>query len=727
MEAFSNGAIEYILQRAAPDRLLDEALALIQFLPCECAAESGETIANCLAARLCDRSETSAAIASLEREQNAVSRFVRARLHSHAGDLESTLDGYSSALQSLSSPEPWILLQRARLLGRQGRHADAIADARSALRQFPPYSFFVKSEKLLAKLSASDAWQPARKVKAAILGSSTTALLAPVLRAAAFREGVQLDIYEGVYGNLQQEILDPDSGLYRFKPDLVLLMPNRIDLALPPVGGLQRAIEYCGRLRELWGVLQGRNPCHIVQVGLETPHSGTWGNMEYTLPEGRRRAIAEANLALSSRMPAGVSFLDINAAAAQFGRRFFSQSEWHSARQYPSSAALPLVADHLYAHCAAALGLGKKVLVLDLDNTLWGGVIGEDLLGGIRIGPPTALGEGCLELQKYAKDLQRRGVLLAVCSKNNRADAELPFLKHDAMHLKLDDFAAFAANWNDKATNLRAIAEDLSLGLDSFVFLDDNPAERALVRRELPQVAVPECGQNPWDMMGALERGMYFEGISLTEEDARRHESYRGIAARKALESAAPSLDDFLRDLQMTVEHGPVDDATLKRVAQLINKTNQFNLTARRYTEEQVKAMAESPSWWCRWFRLADRFGDHGLIGVVLAEKGRSAWRIDTWLMSCRVLGRKVEEFMCRSLLSDALADGVSKVVGQYVPSAKNALVKDLYAQLGFVSSSDMPDEYVFALGRQRIPTCGYFTETLRESDSRRPGLPAAA
>jgi acyl carrier protein len=606
---------------------------------------------------------------------------------------------------------------------------EAIVNAQTALRQYPDYAFYVKNEKLLEKLTASEAWQPARKTKAAILGSSTTALLAPVLRASAFREGVQLDIYEGIYGNFQQEILDPDSGLYRFKPDLVLLLPNHFDLALPPVGGLQRALDYCGRLRELWGLLLGRHPCHIVQVGFETPHSGAWGNMEYTLPEGRRRAIVAANLALSERLPAGVSFLDINAAAAQFGQRFFSQSEWYSARQYPASAALPLIADHLYSHCAAALGLGKKVLVLDLDNTLWGGVIGEDSLGGIRIGPPTALGEGYVELQKYVKDLQHRGVLLAVCSKNNPADAELPFLKHDAMHLKLGDFAAFVANWQDKATNLRTIAEELSLGLDSFVFLDDNPVERALVRRQLPQVAVPECGQNPWDMTAALQRGMYFEGLSLTDEDLRRHESYRGIAARKAMESAAPSLDDFLRDLQMTVEHGPIDDATLTRVAQLINKTNQFNLTARRYTEEQVKAMAESPTWWCHWFRLADRFGNHGLIGVILAEKGRFAWHVDTWLMSCRVLGRKVEEFMCHCLLSAALADGAAEVVGHYAPTAKNALVKNLYTQLGFQSVDDESGsiKYVFDLNAKHIKPCDYVVNKSPDSINIQTKMPTAA
>jgi FkbH-like protein len=311
-------------------------------------------------------------------------------------------------------------------------------------------------------------------------------------------------------------------------------------------------------------------------------------------------------------------------------------------------------------------------------------------------------------LQKYVKELQRRGILLAVCSKNNAEDAQAPFREHESMHLRMDDFAAFVANWQDKASNLEKIAEDLSLGLESFVFLDDNPMERALVRSRLPQVAVPECGCTPWEMIAALERGRYFEAVALTEEDKNRHAGYRSDSARKDLQRNAGTLEEFLSRLEMVAEHGPLDAATLSRATQLINKTNQFNLTTRRYTEEQVKAMAASAEWWTRWFRLADRFGDHGLIGVILAHKGAKQWQIDTWLMSCRVLGRDMEKFMCQSVLAAARAAGAGSVIGEYVPADKNALVRDLYARLGFQPTGNHPGEHRFDLLAQPLPACEF-------------------
>ncbi|MCY2991360.1 MAG: HAD-IIIC family phosphatase [Planctomycetota bacterium] len=346
-------------------------------------------------------------------------------------------------------------------------------------------------------------------------------------------------------------------------------------------------------------------------------------------------------------------------------------------------------------------------MVLDLDNTLWGGVIGEDALGSIRVGPPTAEGEGYLELQKYVKELQQRRVLLAVCSKNNLADAELPFRAHDAMHLRLEDFAAFVANWQDKATNLEVIAGDLSLGLDSFVFLDDNPLERALVRARLPQVVVPECGKTPWGMLAALRRGLHFETLTLTPEDRDRHASYRSTSARKSLEMSSASLDDLLR-LEMGAEHGPIDEQTLPRVTQLINKTNQFNLTSRRYTEAQVRSLTQSSNWWGRWFRLADRFGNHGLVGVMLARIEERRWIIDNWLMSCRVLGRKLEDFMLCVLLSAAQERDAIEVLGEYAPTEKNRLVRDLYPKLGFTPVAEDSYHYVLNVAGQPARSCEF-------------------
>jgi len=671
----------------------------------------GEAIARHLASRLGDAAALGRAIQMLEKHDNALSRFVRARVLVYRGDSARAIDGFQAALQAASAPDADVLLHRARLLVRHSRFPEAIADLRLALQLFPPYAFFVKSEKLLDRIVASGQWQPRRTAKLAILASSTTSLLAPVLRAAGFRCGLKLEIYEGVYGNYQQEILDPQSGLYRFNPDVAVILLNHRDLGLPPAGGGRHAQEFVARLRELWKILLERNPCHLVQVGIDSPPAGAWGCLEDMLPEGRRRVIASSNRALVADLPQRASFVDANAIGAEIGREYWSAPEWHTAKQYPSSAALPRLADVVCAHCAGALGLTAKVLAVDLDNTLWGGVIGEDLLEGIRVGPSSAEGEGYRELQQYLKDLQQRGVLLAVCSKNNLADAELPFHRHDDMLLKREDFAAFMANWDEKPANLQRIAENLSLGLDSFVFLDDNPLERALMRSRLPQVTVPECGQTPWEMLAALRRGLYFEAVALTDEDRLRHASYLANAARTAAEENAPSLESFLGGLEMAARHGPVDARTLPRVAQLINKTNQFNLTARRYTEEQVAAMASSPDWWCRWFRLADRFGDHGLIGVLLAQKGSSEWRVDTWLMSCRALGRRMEDFICACLLSAAQREGARTVVGEYIPTEKNAVVSDLYPRLGFEACSVEGRQYVFSLADRPILACQFIRD----------------
>jgi FkbH-like protein len=709
-QAAENELVDRLLAEAPVAELVAAAQAILRHQQA-LSVGVGEVIARQLASRLSDAAALADAMRMLEKHDTALSRFVRARVLAYRGESARAIDAFQAALQAASAPDADVLLHRARLLARENRFPEAIADLRLALQLFPAYAFFVKCERLLDRIVASGQWQPRRTAKLAIIASSTTALLAPVLRAAGFRCGLKLDVYEGVYGNYRQEILDPQSGLYRFRPDLTIILLNHRDLGLPPAGGERDAREFVARLRELWTILLERNPCHLVQVGFDSPPPGAWGSLEDTLPEGRRRVIASANLALAADLPQGVSFVDANALAAEVGPGYWSAAEWHAAKQYPSSAALPRLADALCAHCAAALGLSAKVLAVDLDNTLWGGVIGEDLLEGIRIGPSSAEGEGYRELQQYLKELQQRGVLLAVCSKNNPADAELPFRRHDDMLLTLDDFAAFLANWDDKPTNLARIAAGLSLGLDSFVFLDDNPMERALIRSRLPQVIVPECGETPCEMLAALRRGLYFEAVTLTEEDRKRHAAYAGNAARAAAQQSAASLESFLGGLEMAARHGPVDGQTLPRVAQLINKTNQFNLTTRRYTEDQVAAMASSPDWWCRWFRLADRFGDHGLIGVLLARKGTPAWCVDTWLMSCRVLGRQMEDFMCASLLSAAQREGARAVIGQYIPSEKNAVVSNLYPRLRFEVASADRREYAFSLTDRPIPACTFIRD----------------
>jgi FkbH-like protein len=698
----SRDLIKYIFAGQSGEQLFSELFRLIE--------QEGNNFAFDLAEDLADRLEAECELSEdrlemLSKLSQPLARFICARAAMSEGHWENAIESLTAVLDALPEPEPFVLLGRARLLVRLKRMGEAAGDLKLALSLFPPYPFFIKCEKLLQKITASGAWKPRLKLKVALLGSATTAFLGPVLQAVCFRDGIEAKIYQGVYGNYQQEILNSNSGLYSFAPDVVILIPAYHDLALSPLGAAKEAERVADRLRGLWAVLKKSSPCHVIQAGFDLPPDGSWGSLEDTLEGGRTRIIYEINKLISGNLPAGISFLDMNRVALKSGAGFRSDPEWYSARQYPAAGALPLFAEYLTAQIRSAFGLSAKVLVLDLDNTLWGGVIGEDGLSGIVIGPPAPEGEAFLDLQRYVKELKERGVLLAVCSKNNLEDAELPFRKHDAMILKLEDFVVFTANWRDKVSNIEEIADVLSLGLDSFVFLDDNPLERAWVRARLPQVIVPECGNKPWEMLASLRKGIYFESISLTAEDVERHSSYRKNIERRESEKKAGSLEEFLAGLEMVAECGPVDAVTLSRVTQLINKTNQFNLTTRRYSEEQVKAMAQSADWWTRWYRLRDRFGNHGLIGIILAKKSGQQWDVDTWLMSCRVLGRKMEEYMCCDLLNAAGRDGALLVRGEYIPTPKNELVKDLFPSLGFTGDGG---GYFFDLGKDTYPVCQF-------------------
>ena len=333
-------------------------------------------------------------------------------------------------------------------------------------------------------------------------------------------------------------------------------------------------------------------------------------------------------------------------------------------------------------------GKSSKCLVLDLDNTLWGGVIGDDGLDGIALGQGSAAGEAHVALQRYAKRLLERGVILAVCSKNDEANALAPFQQHPEMVLKQSDIACFVANWQDKAGNLRHIAKTLNIGIDSLVFVDDNPAERALIRRELPAVGVPELPDDPAEYVGTLASAGYFEALDITAEDRERAEQYRANASRDALRASATDMAGFLDSLKMELTWAPFDRAGIKRITQLINKTNQFNLTTQRYTEAQVLALMEREDEGrvvTLQLRLSDIYGENGIIALVIAKVTPSSdLDIDTWLMSCRVLGREVEQATLNILAARAKDLGCRSLIGTFKPTDKNSMVKDLFSKLGF-------------------------------------------
>ena len=603
----------------------------------------------------------------------------------------------------------------ARIARALGNFDEAGAALRSVAGLGGDFAFRSKAGRLLDRLWAQHPPKGARVVRIALLFSTTAELTAPLLQLAAWRDGLKLELYVAPYGSHRQEILDPNSGLYRFAPEIVIIGTNWRDANLPPFSG--EAAEAIAKgvddVHGLWKQLLSRHPCTIFQHNFDVPWLDSAGNLNSVEPRARGQILREINRVLALERPASVVIVDLEQISGIQGKRSWADAaQWHGSKQHPSAAALPLLVDGYAALIRARLGLAKKVLVLDLDNTLWGGVIGEDGLGKIQIGPPSAIGEAYADFQRYVQELGKRGVLLAVCSKNNLADALQPFERHEGMVLKKDDFAAFVASWDDKPKNVRELARRLNLGLDSFVFADDNPLERWLMRRELPEVAVVQLGADPAGFIEQLQSGRYFEALSLSQEDLTRNASYRANEQREQLQASAGSLEDFLKRLQMRMHHGPVDEPVLERVVQLLGKTNQFNLTTRRHGAAEVKALASASTGWTQYFRLTDGYGDNGIVGVMLAvtpPDDPDAWEIDSFLMSCRVLGRNVEKFMVATLLRAARAAGKKTVRGLFLPTPKNGVAAEVYEKLGFVpeKAAGVPAaarSFRWDIARQGIP-----------------------
>jgi FkbH-like protein len=533
---------------------------------------------------------------------------------------------------------------------------------------------------------------PLTPFRLAVLSNSTVDLLVPALIASAARHGIALEAIQPEYDQVAQEALTPDSKVNRSKCDGVLfaldyralplkLSPGDAETSSTTVHG---AIGYLQALRN--GVKTNSNAVCIFQT-IASPVETLLGSLDRALPWTMRNLIDGVNQKLVEFVSAsGDVLLDVAGIAETVGLADWHDPKlWNMAKVAFSEQYIPLYADHLARVVAGLRGKSRKALILDLDNTVWGGVIGDDGLNGIKVAQGDAVGEAHLAVQRLALDLRQRGIVLAVCSKNRDEVAREPFQQHPEMLLKLDHIAVFQANWDDKASNIRAIAEELSLGLDAMVFLDDNPVERGLVRKLLPQVAVPELPEEPAYYARTLAAGGYFEAVAFAGEDLKRADFYQDNARRAVLQKQVGGVDAYLASLDMTITYQPFDPTGRARIVQLINKSNQYNLTTRRYTDPEVAEAEGDPGVFTLQVRLADIFGDNGMISVIICRPIESAvWEIDTWLMSCRVLGRKVENMVLREILVHARAAGVKKLVGVYRRTDRNKLVVDHYSKLGF-------------------------------------------
>ena len=532
---------------------------------------------------------------------------------------------------------------------------------------------------------------PLSPLRLAVLAEGTADLIIPALRATAPRHGVLLDLYVPAYGQAMQEALNPASGLAAaaLEAALVALDHRALGLGSPLVEAEAAASAVSAALSRVEALFDGLARAGVRSVVAQTlpvPPDPWCGHLDRVVPGSPSAQIAAFNEGLVDLVrERGATLFDVAALAELVGRsRWFDDSLWHRAKVPFDLNFAPLYADHAARLFGAMRGKSRKCLVLDLDNTLWGGVIGDDGLEGIRLGQGSADGEAFLAIQRMALALKARGVVLAVVSKNEEDAARLPFQKHPEMLLKEEDIAVFIANWADKASNIRHVANVLNIGVDALAFLDDNPAERARVRQMLPEVAVPELPEDPALYPAALMQSGVFETIGLSADDAKRAEQYRANAARAVAMEKIGDYDEYLRSLEMLCDIRPFDAVGRTRIAQLVNKSNQFNLTTRRRTEAEIAVLEADENVFDLQVRLADRFGDNGMISVVIFRKGAEEWLCDTWLMSCRVLERRVEEAVLSVVVAAARAAGAKRLVGEYLPTAKNRMVADHFEKLGF-------------------------------------------
>jgi FkbH-like protein len=531
-------------------------------------------------------------------------------------------------------------------------------------------------------------------VRLAILGSSMIAHLIPAIRVAFMRRGIWAEVYTNPFGQYLQDLMDPASALHAFKPDVVLFaFDARHALgkagAFRDAAACERAVEEAAsHCRHVWEMARRAFACPVIQQTILPLFPGLLGSNEHRLPGSPQTMAARANQRIRQLADdAGVDVLALDTRAIEDGiANWHDPVLWHRAKIEIAPPMAPLYGDLVARIVAAQRGRSYKCLVLDLDNTLWGGVIGDDGIEGLVLGQGSAAGEAFIAFQDYAQLLSERGIILAVCSKNDEKIALAPFTDHPDMVLKRSSFAAFVANWSDKATNLRAIAAEINIGLDALVFADDNPFERNLVRRELPMVAVPELPEDAAFYAQCIADGGYFESVRMTAEDFSRAGQYRANAERESSRQSTTDLPTYLKSLEMEMQATSFDAMGQARITQLINKTNQFNLTTRRYGEREIEAAMADKDMITFQIRLADKFGDNGMIAVVIAKPAQRPGElmIDTWLMSCRVLGRQVEQATLNLLVGEARKRGYHTLIGEFRPTEKNGLVRDHYAKLGF-------------------------------------------
>ncbi len=524
-----------------------------------------------------------------------------------------------------------------------------------------------------------------------IISSNTVSHMIDSLNAGALRVGILLKCSFVEYQEPETWLSENTEQLALEPPNTTLLALDRRSLGLQAPAGNGRAADASvesalARVRRIVDRLGAATGGSVIVQTLEAAAADPQISLDAWLPGSPRRLIAAFNEGLAQCARDGLfKIFDVAAIANETGlMRWHPGRFWYVAKLPFAPDCIPIYVHRLMQLLAAMVGKSRRVLVLDLDNTLWGGVIGDDGLEGIVLGPGSGRGEAHIAIQRLALQYKERGILLCIASKNSEDTARNAMRDHPDMLLRDTDIALFQVNWQDKASNIKSMSEALGLGLDAFVFVDDNPAERKQVRDSLPMVAVPELPSDPAEWIPIIQAAGYFEQIAFSAEDHERTEYYRSNALRNLQSQVIGNHEEFLASLKMIMTVAPFNEIGRQRIVQLIAKSNQFNLTTRRYSDREIAGIESSDDFEALQVRLEDLFGDNGMVCVVICRKQELIWNIDTWIMSCRVLGRGVEQAALNILVKRARSNDVRELHGRYIPTARNGLVRDHYAKLGF-------------------------------------------
>jgi len=531
-----------------------------------------------------------------------------------------------------------------------------------------------------------------KSVKLAVLGDSPTQLLTQAIKGYGYECQIHIDILDVDYNQIERQILDQSSELYQFDPQYSVVfysLPKMMQkfYQLSYQEKQQFADHEIEKVQQLYRALTEQG-AHYKMLYFNVPeiNDGVFGHYANKAPTSFLYQLRKFNYELMniSQKLKNLFIVDLCALQNHYGDGRVCDHRNHiNTGMVFSMDFLPVIAKNITDIVQVLSGKFKKCLILDLDNTVWGGIIGDDGMENIQIGD-LGIGKAFSQLQLWVKQLKERGILLVICSKNEEQIAKEPFEKHPDMILRLDDFALVVVNWNNKAENIRYIQEVLNIGFDAMVFLDDSPFERAMVKTNVPEITVPELPEDPADYLPYLQTLNLFETASYLKEDAEKTYLYQEQAQRTEHQQAFINEDDFLKDLNMVAATGTFDKFTVPRVAQLTQRSNQFNLRTIRYTEEEIRTIAASREHFTLTFSLKDKFGDNGLISIIILKRQNDTLFIDTWIMSCRVLKRGVECLVMNTIAQLAQKNYFKKIVGEYIATPKNALVKDHYATLGF-------------------------------------------